>query len=91
MVNKVTFARFRGAIAPIYPTGSAPWLTRESSRIDSKDSEPKAQVRLPYTLQAGVRYIHTWLYRYAAGMVLRMTPERARCCLKRLCWENHAR
>jgi len=48
MVNKVPFAGFRGVIAPIYPPGSAPLVTRESSRSDSKDSEPKAQVRLPY-------------------------------------------
>jgi len=42
------------------------------------------------TLKAGVRYIRTWLYRYAVGMVLRVTLERARCCFERLCWENHA-
>jgi len=41
-------------------------------------------------LRDGVRYIRTWLYRYTAGMVLRVMVERARCCLKRLCWGNHA-
>jgi len=43
-----------------------------------------------HTLRAVVRYIHTWHYHYAAGMVLHVTLERASCCLKRLCWENHA-
>jgi len=49
MVNKVTFAGFRGAIAPIATPGSAPavrLVTSESTRFDNKDSEPKAQVRL---------------------------------------------
>jgi len=45
MVNKVTFAGCMGAIGPIAP-GSAPLFNRESTRIDNKDSEPKAQVRL---------------------------------------------
>ena len=48
MVNKVTFAGFRGVVAQISPPGSAPLVTRESSWIDGKDSEPKAQVKLPY-------------------------------------------
>ena len=43
------------------------------------------------TLRTGLRYIRTWHNRQAAGMVLCVTLERARCCLKRLCWENHAR
>jgi len=42
------------------------------------------------TLRASVRYIRTWLYCYAAGMVLHVTLEQARCCLERLYWENHA-
>jgi len=45
MVNEVTFAGFMGAIGPIAP-GSAPLVNRESTRIDNKDSKPKAQVRL---------------------------------------------
>jgi len=40
--------------------------------------------------RAGVRYIRTWLYCYAAGMVLRVMFERERWCLERLCWENHS-
>jgi len=47
MVNEVTLAGFRGAIAP--SPGSAPvvrLVTVESTQFDNKDSEPKAQVRL---------------------------------------------
>jgi len=46
MVNKVTFAGFRGAIAS---PGSAPvvrLVTIESTQFDNKDSEPKPQVTL---------------------------------------------
>jgi len=43
MVHKVTFAGFRGAIT--FP-GAPRLVTRESTRIDNKGSEPKAQVRL---------------------------------------------
>jgi len=43
MVNEVTFAVFRGAIAP---PGSVPLLTRKSTQIDDKDGEPKTQVGL---------------------------------------------
>ena len=45
MVNKVTFAGFRGAIT--FP-GASPLVTRESTRIHNKGSEPKAQVRLQF-------------------------------------------
>jgi len=45
-VNKVTFPGFRAAISPIAP-GSVPIIrlvTREFTRIDNKDIEPKAQL-----------------------------------------------
>ena len=47
-MNKVTFPGFRAAISPIAP-GSVPIIrlvTREFTRIDNKDIEPKAPVRL---------------------------------------------
>ena len=40
-MNKVAFAGFRGGDRPVIRLA-----TREPTRIDNKDSEPKAQVRL---------------------------------------------
>jgi len=46
MVDKVTFAGFMGAIVPVASPGASTLVTRESTRMDNKDSEPKAQVGL---------------------------------------------
>ena len=35
-----------GTITPVASPGASPLVTRESTRIDNKDSEPRAQVRL---------------------------------------------
>jgi len=46
IVNKDTFAGFRGTIAPPWIRPTVKLVTIESTRFDNKDSEPKAQVRL---------------------------------------------
>jgi len=56
MVNKVTFAGFRGAIT--FP-GASPLVTGESTRVDNKGSEPKARVRLLKFLEENQNFSKT--------------------------------
>jgi len=54
----------------------------QSSFTRYKRYENYCIAQTPNTLRAGLRYIRTWLNRYAAGMFFCVTLERARRCLK---------